>query len=119
MHNYSAMKIIRFLIAYVFIISGLMKFFNEPLAQHFLSLGLPYPHTMLIFVILLEIGCGLLILCNKKVKMASIPLIAIMICALLLTKLPLLHSGFLTFAFQARLDIVMLGLLVLIYSRYP
>jgi len=115
----STKKLIRYSVAYVFIISGVMKLVNTELANGFLNLGLPYSHILLKVVILLEIGCGVLLLVNKAVNHAVIPLIAIMIAALLLTKFPLLHTGFLTFAFHARLDIVMLALLIILYKRYP
>ena len=115
----STIKFIRYAVAYVFITSGLMKLISTELANGFLNLGLPYPHMMLYLVVFLEIVCGLLILGNKAVKNAVIPLIAIMIVALLLTKLPSIHTGFLQFAFNARLDIVMLVLLVILYNRYP
>jgi putative oxidoreductase len=71
---------------------------------------------MLKIIILLEIVCGILLLVNKAVKNAVVPLIGIMIAAILLTKVPLLHTGFLPFAFSARLDIVMLVLLVYLYK---
>jgi putative oxidoreductase len=64
-----------------------------------------------------EIICGGLILANKEVKKATIPLIIIMVGAFLITKVPVLHSGFLAFAFNARLDIIMLVLLFILHSR--
>ncbi|MEH6907817.1 DoxX family membrane protein [Neobacillus drentensis] len=106
-------------VAYVFITSALMKLMGTELTNHFLGLGLPYPHMMLKLVILIEIVCGILLLVNKAIKNAVVPLIGIMIAALLLTKVPLLHNGLLPFAFGARLDIVMLVLLVCLYKQYP
>ncbi|MCM3764863.1 DoxX family protein [Neobacillus niacini] len=117
--SFSTMNLIRYTVAFVFIVSGLMKLLNADLANHFLNIGLPYPELLLKIVILLEIGCGALILASKYVKNAVIPLIAIIIAAILLTKLPLLTSGILLFAFNARLDIVMLVLLIALYKRYP
>ncbi|MEH7121352.1 DoxX family protein [Neobacillus vireti] len=115
----TANNLIRYAVAYVFIISGLMKLMSPELANHFLGLGLPYPHLILKLVIFLEMVCGILLLINKSVKHAVVPLIGIMIVALLVTKVPVLQSGFLPFAFQARLDIVMLALLVYLYKLYP
>jgi hypothetical protein len=40
-----------------------------------------------------------------------------MVGAILITKVPVLHSGFLAFAFNARLDIIMLVLLFILHSR--
>ncbi|MEH7331573.1 DoxX family protein [Neobacillus drentensis] len=117
--SFSTSHLIRFAVAYVFITSGLMKLMSAELASSFLRLGLPYPHIVLKVVILLEIVCGLLVLVNKAVKIAVIPLIGIMIAALFLTKLPTLNTGLLQFAFNARLDIVMIVLLFYLYKRYP
>ncbi|MEH7747227.1 DoxX family protein [Neobacillus drentensis] len=104
-------------VAYVFITSALMKLMGSEVANHFLGLGLPYPHLMLKLVILLEMVCGILLLVNKAVKNAVVPLIGIMIGALLLTKVPLLHTGLLPFAFGARLDIVILVMLVYLFKQ--
>ncbi|MEH7158460.1 DoxX family protein [Neobacillus drentensis] len=109
----------RVTVAYVFITSALMKLMSTEVANHFLGLGLPYPHLMLKLAILIEIVCGMLLLVNKAVKNAVVPLIGIMIVALLLSKVPLLHTGLLPFAFSARLDIVMLVLLIYLYKQYP
>jgi len=112
-------KVIRITVAYVFITSALMKLLGTEVTNHFLGLGLPYPHMMLKLVILIELVCGILLLVNKAVKNAVVPLMGIMMAAILLTKVPLLHTGLLPFAFGARLDIVMLVLLVYLYKGYP
>lgn len=108
---------IRYSVGFVFIISGLMKFFSEELSNTFISLGLPYPIYFMYVVTLVEIVCGHLIATNKHVRNASIPLILIMIAAIILTKVPILTSGFFLFAFSARLDIVMLILLTVLYKN--
>ncbi|WP_233713704.1 DoxX family protein [Lederbergia citri] len=109
-------KLIRYVIAYVFIISGLMKLVNEDLGNVFINLGLPFPLFLMYAVAFIEIVCGILILANKMVHQAVIPLIGIMIAAILLTKVPSLNTGFMQFAFNARLDIVMLVLLWVLYK---
>lgn len=110
-------SLIRYAVAFVFITSGVMKLFSTELAEVFIQLGLPLPDILLYVTAFLEIICGILILLNRSVKTAVIPLIGIMIAAILLTKLPLLNSGILPFAFKARLDIVMLILLYILYSK--
>ena len=112
-------NVIRYLVSFVFITSGVMKLISTELAHSFIAIGLPYPKLMLYVVAFLEIICGLLLLMNKSVKNAVIPLIGIIIAAILLTKLPLLNSGLLPFAFHARLDIVILGLLFILYRSSP
>lgn len=112
------LRLIRFIVAYVFITSGLMKFLSIELSDYFISLGFPYPVYFKNMIALIEIVCGILIFLNKRVKYSTIPLIAIMIGALLTTKVPLLQTSFMNFIFQARLDIVMLALLVMLYQNY-
>ncbi|HYK73135.1 MAG TPA: DoxX family membrane protein [Pseudoneobacillus sp.] len=116
--NVSAMNLLRYVVAYVFIISGIMKFVSTELGNHFIHLGLPYPLTVMYVVAIVELICGALILMNKRVKKAAMPLLVIMIAAFLLTKVPLLHTGFFTFAFNARLDVVMLLLLFILYKSH-
>jgi uncharacterized membrane protein YphA (DoxX/SURF4 family) len=116
-HSLTTASLIRYAVSFVFITSGVMKLFSTELAQVFIGLGLPFPDILLYVTAFLEIICGVLILLNRSVKMAVIPLIGIMIAAILLTKLPLLDSGILPFAFKARLDIVMLILLYILYSK--
>jgi putative oxidoreductase len=118
-HSLTTASLIRFVVAFVFITSGVMKLFSTELAEVFIGLGLPFPDILLYVTAFLEIICGILILLNRDVKKAVIPLIGIMIAAILLTKLPILNSGILQFAFKARLDIVMLVLLYILYSKSP
>lgn len=113
----TSLSVIRYVVAYVFITSGAPKLISEDLASTFISLGLPFPTIILHVVAFLEIICGILILINRNVKNAVIPLIGIMIAALLLTKFPLINTGIIQFAFNARLDIVMLVLLGILYTR--
>lgn len=115
--NVHTMSMIRYSVAFVFIISGTMKIVSNEVANHFLSLGLPSAHTLLYVVALLEIGCGICIVANKWVKYSSIPLIIIICGAILLTKIPLLHTDVLTFLFQVRLDFVMLLLLIVLFLK--
>lgn len=118
MGNLSTLSIIRYLVGFVFIVSGLMKLTNDGIAAYFMSLSLPSPVTLMYLVAIIEIVCGLLIIFNKYVGQAIIPLIGIIIVAILITKVPVLHSGFIRTLFEARLDIIMLILLLILYSQY-
>ncbi|OKL37678.1 hypothetical protein BLL40_04170 [Domibacillus mangrovi] len=113
----STIKLIRYLVAYVFITSGLMKLLSPELGHYLISLGPPFSQNTVYVIAIIEIICGIFILVNKGVKLATIPLIIIMIAALLLTKVSSLQSGFVQFSFNARLDIVMLVLLYILHSR--
>ncbi|MFT4413957.1 DoxX family protein [Fredinandcohnia humi] len=114
--SFSPMNLIRYVVGYVFIISGLMLLVSPELHSVFMKLPVPTPLYVMYLVAILEIVCGALLLANKEVKIATIPLLIIMTGAILFTKVPVLHNGFLDFAFSARLDIAMLVLLVILYK---
>lgn len=113
-----AITAIRFIVAYVFVVSGVMKFVSAELSNFFISLGFPYPIYFKNILGFVEIICGIFLLVNYRVKSASIPLIFIMIGALITTKLPLIKTSMINFAFQARLDIVVLILLIILFNYY-
>ncbi|MEH7122614.1 DoxX family protein [Bacillus sp. JJ1503] len=110
-------QLIRYAVAYVFIIAGIIKLINPEMGTYFVNLGLPYPISVMYIVAIVELICGVLILLNRSVANATLPLIGIMIVAIILTKIPTLHTGFFQFAANARLDIVMLILLFILYSQ--
>lgn len=114
----STMKLIRYVVGYVFIASALMKFLVPDFVSIFASYGLPYPEMFVLLVAITELVCGGVIIFNYYVKKATIPLLVIMVIALLLTKIPILHAGFFQFAFEARLDIVMLVLLSILWKHH-
>jgi len=112
--HYSAEKLVRYAVAYVFIVSALLAFISPDMEAYFISLGLPI-HLMYL-VAVTELICGGLILLNKHVSTAAIPLMIIIVASIILTKLPTLNTGILQFAYNARLDIVMLILLYILYK---
>lgn len=112
---------------------GLMVFFPEGIqklvfpdvlgAGRFARIGIPFPDLMGPFVGVVETVCGLLIILGLLTRLASIPLIIIMIVALISTKLPILlghdvwlfhlaqdikRTGFWSMMHEARTDIAML-----------
>jgi putative oxidoreductase len=112
---------------------GLMVFFPEGIqklifpdilgAGRFTKIGIPFPDLMGPFVGVVETVCGLLIILGLLTRLASIPLIIIMIVALVSTKLPILvghdlwmfhlaqdikRSGFWSMMHEARVDLTML-----------
>ncbi|MDY0404149.1 DoxX family protein [Virgibacillus sp. 179-BFC.A HS] len=108
------------LVGYVFIVSGAMKLLMPGFAETFAQLGVPYPQTTVFVVALCEIGCGACIAGKFAVKEASAILLVIMAGALYFAKLPALTSeGPLQFAFDARLDIVMIVILLILFRRSP
>jgi uncharacterized membrane protein YphA (DoxX/SURF4 family) len=108
-------KWICYVVGYVFVTSGILKLVDNDFQAVFASLGLPFPRTTLFLVAITELACGMLIIARMHIKHATIPLIIVMIGALCLTKWPIfVEQGLLTFAFEARLDMVMLVLLLLL-----
>jgi putative oxidoreductase len=112
---------------------GLMVFFPEGIqklvfpdilgAGRFAKIGIPLPDLMGPFVGVVETICGLLIIIGLLTRLASIPLIIIMIVALVSTKLPILlghdvgifhlaqdikRTGFWSMMHEARADLTML-----------
>ena len=82
---------------------GLVVFFPEGIqkltypdllgAGRFAKIGIPYPDLMGPFVGAVETICGALIILGLFTRLASIPLIVIMIVAIVSTKIPIFCSG--------------------------
>ncbi|GEL76400.1 DoxX family protein [Tenuibacillus multivorans] len=118
MVNISTTALVRYLVGLAFIVSASMKLFGGGLSDYFISLGLPYPITFMYVVAIAEIVCGLFIVLNYYVRYATMPLLIIIIGAIVITKLPMLHSGIINTLFHSRLDLIMLGLLFLLFQQY-
>ena len=116
--------LVRLMVGAVFVSEGVQKFlFPEQLgAGRFESIGFAQPHLLAPFVGSFEIGCGTLVLLGLATRLAVLPLIAIMLTAIVTTKLPILlggalgpfhvpalkSSGFWAMAHEARTDWSML-----------
>lgn len=108
----------RYVIGYVFISSGIVKLLVPNFIVVFSNLGIPLPHTTLFLVAMAEITCGALIMAKMFIHYATIPLLAIMIGAIFIAKLPiLLGDGILSFVFESRLDFVLLILLIFLWRN--
>ncbi len=108
----------------VFLPEGIQKLaFPEVLgAGRFAHIGIPFPDVMGPFVGVVEIVCGTLIILGFLTRLASIPLIIIMLVAIVSTKVPILlghdywifhgsklpRYGLWSMLHEARLDICML-----------
>ena len=97
---------------------GLMVFFSEGIQKlvfpdilgvgRFARIGIPFADLMGPFVGVVETVCGLLIILGLLTRLASVPLIIIMIVALISTKLPIL-LGHDVWIFHLALDIKRIG----------
>ncbi|OXG09661.1 putative membrane protein YphA (DoxX/SURF4 family) [Flavobacterium araucananum] len=103
--------LIRLMIGAVFLSEGIQKFlFADTLgAGRFEKIGLPLPEFLSSFVGVFEIFCGTLILFGFFTRLASIPLIIIMLVAIATTKSEVLaEKGFWGMMHGSRTDWAML-----------
>ena len=108
---------IRFLVGFIFISEGIQKYlFVEMLGPgRFIELGFSNAIFWAYFTGAFEIFCGTLVLFGLLTRLASIPLLTIMITALITTKLPLLVAkGFWTFAHEYNKDFALTLLLIML-----
>lgn len=103
--------LIRLMVGAVFLSEGIQKFlFPDTLgAGRFAKIGLPSPEFLGGFVGSFEIGCGALVLLGLLTRLASIPLIVIMLVAIATTKAEVLaNEGFWPLLHGSRTDWAML-----------
>ena len=87
--------LIRLVVGAVFLSEGIQKFLVAEAqgAGRFKKIGLPYYDFLGPFVGITEIICGFCVLIGLFTRLASIPLIIIMLVAIYSTKLPMLDDG--------------------------
>jgi uncharacterized membrane protein YphA (DoxX/SURF4 family) len=103
--------IIRLIVGVVFLSEGIQKFLFPALrgAGRFEKIGLPAPEFLGGFVGTFEIACGLLIVLGLRTRLASIPLIIIMLVAFATTKSAVyLEKGFWELLHGSRTDWAMI-----------
>lgn len=107
----------RLIVGLVFLSEGIQKFLFPELvgAGRFERIGFENPEFLASFVASFEIICGILVLLGLASRLASVPLLVIMLAALTTTKIPvLIEEGFWTMAHAARTDFAMTLLLIFI-----
>lgn len=103
--------IIRLMVGVVFISEGIQKFLFATTrgSGRFEKIGLPNPEFLAPFVGITEIICGILLLFGLLTRLASIPIIIIMLTAIATTKAEVLtNSGFWEMLHGSRTDWAML-----------
>jgi uncharacterized membrane protein YphA (DoxX/SURF4 family) len=113
--------LVRLTVGLIFLTEGMQKYlFPELLGTgRFSTIGFGNPAFWAYFTATFEIICGALILIGLITRIASVPLIIIMITAFISTKLPILiHKGIWPWAHEYRTDFAMTLLLlyILIYG---
>lgn len=113
----SKIIIVRLIVGLVFISEGLQKFLIVSLVGPalFKDAGFTHPMFWVNFTATFEISCGLLILFGFLTRLASLPLLIIMMTALVTTKLPILaNHDFWSFAQEYKVDFALTLLLILL-----
>ena len=107
--------LIRLIVGLVFLTEGIQKYlFPELLGTgRFEKIGFSDPAFWAYFTGTFEIICGIFLLLGFITRLASIPLLIIMITAFITTKWPMLtDKGFWSFAHEYRTDFAMTLLLI-------
>ena len=109
---------IRLIVGLIFLSEGIQKYlYVEMLGPgRFIELGFSNAIFWAYFTGAFEIFCGILVLFGLLTRLASIPLLTIMITAFITTKLPLLTTKvFWTFAHEYRTDFSLTLLLIVLF----
>lgn len=110
-HNSKSIILIRLVVGLVFLSEGIQKFLFPAIrgAGRFEKIGLPNPDFLGSFVGAFEIVCGILLLLGLFTRLASIPIIIIMLVAIATTKADVLREeGFWAMLHGSRTDWAML-----------
>jgi uncharacterized membrane protein YphA (DoxX/SURF4 family) len=113
----SPVLVARITVGLVFLTEGIQKYlFPETLGVgRFEKIGFSNPGFWAYFTGTFEIACGILVIAGFLTRLASIPLLIIMITAFITTKIPVLSlHGFWNFAHEYRTDFCMTMLLLFI-----
>jgi len=113
--------LVRLTVGLIFLTEGIQKYLFPQLlgTGRFLTIGFSNPSFWAYFTGTFEIVCGTLIILGLITRVASVPLIIIMITAFITTKIPILiHKGVWPWAHEYRTDFAMTLLLIylLIYG---
>jgi uncharacterized membrane protein YphA (DoxX/SURF4 family) len=109
--------LIRLIVGLIFISEGIQKYLVMTMLgpAYFDEIGFGHPMFWAYFTGAFEIICGFMILFGLLTRLASIPLMIIMITAFITTKLPILaEKGLLTFLHEYSIDFALTLLLILL-----
>jgi len=117
--NVRSVIFIRLAVGLIFLTQGILKYIDPQMGVlRFTKIGFPYPGFIAHFVGTFEVACGLLVLLGLFTRLASIPLLIVILTAIATTKIPELlrpEQGFWFMVSDARTDFaMMMGLLFLI-----
>jgi putative oxidoreductase len=107
--------LIRMVVGLIFLTEGIQKFlFPQVLGTgRFATIGFTHPAFWAYFTGSFEIICGFFIILGLVTRLASVPLLIVMLSAFISTKWPMLvNSGFWKFSHEYRTDFAMTLLLI-------
>ncbi len=118
-----AIVLVRIAVGLIFFTQGVLKLIDPHMGVlRFTRIGFPYPDFTAHFVGTFEIACGLLVLFGFVTKIASIPLLIVILTAISTTKIPELFrdgQGFWFMVSDARTDFAMTMSLLFIVAAGP
>lgn len=112
---------IRLAVGLIFLTQGILKFIDPHMGViRFARIGFPHPNFTAHFAGTFEIVCGFLVLIGVWTRLASVPLLIIILTAIVTTKIPELGrpgEGFWYMVSDARTDFAMLCCLAFLLWR--
>ena len=118
--NAGSIVFIRLAVGLIFFTQGILKYIDPSMGiLRFAKIGFPYPNFTAHFVGTFEIACGFLVLIGLFARLASIPLLIIILTAISTTKIPELlrpNQGFWFMVSDARTDFAMTMALLFLIS---
>src|SRR5271167_3605289 len=118
--NARSIVFIRLAVGLIFLTQGILKYIDPSMGiLRFAKIGFPYPAFTAHLVGTFEIACGFLVLIGLCARLASIPLLIVILTAIATTKIPeLLHpnQGFWFMVSDARTDCAMTMALLFLIS---
>src|ERR1700688_2615720 len=93
--NGRSIALVRLAVGVIFFTQGILKYLDPHLGVlRFARIGFPFPNAIAHFVGTFEIVCRLMVLIGLLTRLASVPLLAVILSAIVTTKLPeLFHAG--------------------------
>ena len=118
--NGGSVAFVRAAVGLIFFTQGILKYIDPHMGvMRFTRIGFPLPDFTAYFVGTFEIICGLLVLVGLLTRLASIPLLIVILTAIATTKIPELfhpNQGFWFMVSDARTDFAMTMCLLFLIS---
>jgi uncharacterized membrane protein YphA (DoxX/SURF4 family) len=115
-----AILLVRIAVGLIFFTQGILKYIDPNMGVfRFTRIGFPHPYFTAHFVGTFEVLCGILVLVGLWTRLASIPLLIVIMTAIATTKVPELfraNQGFWYMVSDSRTDFAMFCCLVFLIA---